>query len=109
MSPRLYLLQRGSAMVLAPLLLIHLVVILIAVGDGLSASEILGRTRGSVLWGGFYGLFVMAAAVHGPIGLRTVLREMTPWRGRSLDLAAALFALLLLVLGLRAAAAVVLL
>lgn len=107
MNTRLYLLQRASAMVLAPLLLIHLVVILIAVGDGLSASEILGRTRGSVLWGGFYGLLVVAAAVHGPIGLRTIASEMTPWRGRSLDLATGLFALLLLVLGLRAVAAVV--
>ncbi len=106
MSTRLYLLQRASAMVLAPLVLIHLAVILLAVQDGLSAAEILGRTRGSVLWGGFYGLFVVAAAVHGPIGLRTVIREMTPWRGRALDLTMALFGLLLLGLGLRAVAAV---
>jgi fumarate reductase subunit C len=108
MSTRLYLLQRASALVLAPLVLIHLAVILLAVQDGLSAAEILGRTRGSVLWGGFYGLFVVAAAVHGPIGLRTVIREMTPWRGRILDLGMALFGLLLLALGLRAVAAVVL-
>ncbi len=108
MSTRLYLLQRMSAMVLAPLVLIHLAVILLAVQDGLSAAEILGRTRGSLLWGGFYGLFVVAAAVHGPIGLRTVIREMTPWRGRALDLTMALFGLLLLGLGLRAVAAVVL-
>lgn len=108
MSTRLYLLQRMSAMVLAPLVLIHLAVILLAVQDGLSAAEILGRTRGSLLWGGFYGLFVVAASVHGPIGLRTVIREMTPWRGRALDLTMALFGLLLLGLGLRAVAAVVL-
>ncbi len=108
MSTRLYLLQRASAMVLAPLVLIHLAVILLAVQDGLSAAEILGRTQGSVLWGGFYGLFVVAAAVHGPIGLRTVIREMTPWRGRALDLTMVLFGLLLLGLGLRAVAAVVL-
>jgi fumarate reductase subunit C len=108
MSTRLYLLQRASALVLAPLVLIHLAVILVAVQDGLSAAEILGRTRGSLLWGGFYGLFVVAAAVHGPIGLRTVIREMTPWRGRALDLGMALLGLLLLGLGLRAVAAVVL-
>ena len=108
MSTRLYLLQRASAMVLAPLVLIHLAVILLAVQDGLSAAEILGRTRGSLLWGGFYGLYVVAAAVHGPIGLRTVIREMTPWRDRALDLTMALFGLLLLGLGLRAVAAVVL-
>ena len=108
MSTRLYLLQRMSAMVLAPVVLIHLAVILLAEPDGRSAAEILGRTRGSLLWGGFYGLFVVAAAVHGPIGLRTAIREMTPWRGRALDLTMALFGLLLLGLGLRAVAAVVL-
>ena len=73
-----------------------------------SAAEILARTRGSLGWGLFYGLFVLAAAVHGPIGLRTIVSEMTPWRGRSLDLAAVLFTLLLLGLGLRAVAAVTL-
>jgi fumarate reductase subunit C len=44
--------------------------------------------------------------VHAPIGLRNVLREWTPWRGRSLDVALALFAVLLLVMGFRAAVAV---
>jgi fumarate reductase subunit C len=61
-----------------------------------------------VLWGAFYGVFVVAAAIHGPIGLRTVIREMTPWQGRALDLAMAVLALLLLGLGLRAVVAVVL-
>jgi fumarate reductase subunit C len=107
MSARLYLLQRLSALVLAPLVLIHLAVIVYAMGEGLSAAEMLGRTRGNLAWGGFYGLFVLAAAVHGPIGLRTVIGEMTPWRGRGLDLAMALFGLALLALGLRAVAAVV--
>ena len=52
-------------------------------------------------------LFVIAAAVHAPIGVRTIVREMTAWRGRSLDLATIVFAVLLLALGLRAVAAVV--
>ena len=108
MNARLSLLQRLSALVLAPLVLIHLALIVHAVGDGLSAAEILARTRGSFLWGAFYGLFVIAVALHGPIGLRTILGELTPWRGRGLDLAMALFALLLLGLGLRAVAAVIL-
>ena len=103
-----YLLQRISAMVLAPLVLVHLVVIVIAVQDGLSAQEILARTQGSLAWGLFYGLFVIAAAVHAGIGLRAVISETTPWQGRSLDLAMLLFGLLLLGLGLRAVAAVVL-
>ena len=103
-----YLLQRISAMVLAPLVLVHLVVIVIAVRDGLSASEILARTQGSLAWGLIYGLFVVAAAVHAGVGLRAVISETTAWRGRSLDGAMLLFGLLLLVLGLRAVAAVVL-
>ena len=102
----LFVAQRASAAVLAPLVLIHLGLIIYAVQGGLSAEEILGRTRGNALWAGFYGLFVLAAAVHAPIGLRTIIREMTPWRGRSLDLAALAFGLLLLVLGWRAVAGV---
>ncbi len=108
MDARLSLLQRLSALILAPLVLVHLGLIVTAVGDSLGAAEILARTRGSFLWGGFYGLFVIAVAIHGPIGLRTILGELTPWRGRGLDLAMVLFALLLLGLGLRAVAAVVL-
>lgn len=102
---RLFVAQRVSAMVLAPLVLIHLIVIVLAIRGGLSAQEILARTEGSISWMLFYGLFVVAAAVHAPIGLRTILREMTGWRGRSLDLAAILFALLLLALGFRAVGA----
>ena len=108
MDARLALWQRLSAAVLAPLVLVHLGLILYAVGDGLSAAEILGRTRGSLGWALFYGLFVLAAAVHAPIGLKTVLRETLGWRGRGLDLAMGLFALALLVLGLHAVAAVTL-
>jgi fumarate reductase subunit C len=103
---RLYILQRATALVMAPLVLVHLAVIVYATRAGLSAEAILGRTQGSVLWGGFYGLFVVAATIHGTIGLRTVLAEVTGRRGRGLDVAMAVFGLLLLVLGLRAVAAV---
>ena len=102
----LFAAQRISAMVLAPLVLLHLGVILYAVRDGLSAEEILSRTEGSFFWGAVYGLFVAAAAVHAPIGLRAVLREWGRWRGAGLDTAMALFGLILLALGLRAVAAV---
>ena len=105
---RLYLLQRLSAMVLVPLVLAHLALILIAIEGGLSAAEILSRTQGSLIWALFYGLFVLAVAVHAPIGLRNVLREWTPWRGRVLDSAMLGFAVLLAALGLRAVAALVL-
>ncbi|PWC52723.1 hypothetical protein TSO221_13220 [Azospirillum sp. TSO22-1] len=88
-------------MVLAPLVLLHLGVILYAVRGGLSAAEILGRTKGSVLWGGLYGLFVLATAAHGSIGLRAILREWTR-RPHLADTAALLFAATALVLGFRA-------
>ena len=103
----LFALQRLTAKVLAPLVVVHLVLILYAVHGGLSAAEILGRTQGSAAWGAFYGLFVVAVAVHAPIGVRNVVREWTRWRGRSLDVASVGLALALLALGLRAVAAVV--
>lgn len=102
----LFVAQRLSAMVLAPLVLVHLGLIIYAVQGGLDAEEILGRTRGSAAWATFYGLFVVAAAVHAPIGVRTVVREMTAWRGRSLDLATVALGFVLLGLGLRAVIAV---
>lgn len=104
---RLYLLQRGSAMLLAPLVVLHLGVIIYAVRGGLDAAEILARTQGSLAWGAFYGLFVIAVAVHAPIGLRAVLREWAGWRGRVVDLLMVAFALVLLGFGLRAVMAVV--
>ncbi len=103
----LYVLQRGSALVLAPLVVAHLALIVIVSRDGLSAAEILARTQGSAGWAAFYGLFVVAAAVHAPIGLRNVIRETTPWQGRGLDLAMALLFFVMLALGARAVVAVV--
>lgn len=103
----LFVLQRLSAKLLAPLVIVHLALILYAVHGGLSAAEILGRTQGSVTWALFYGLFVIAVAIHAPIGVRNIVHEWTRWRGRSLDVASVVLALALLALGLRAVAAVV--
>ncbi len=103
----LFALQRLSAKVLAPLVIVHLVLILYAVHGGLSAAEILGRTQGSVAWGAFYALFVVAVAIHAPIGVRNIAREWTQWRSRSLDTACVVLALVLLALGLRAVVAVI--
>jgi fumarate reductase subunit C len=102
----MFVAQRLSAAVLAFAVAVHLATILYAVQGGLSAGEVLGRTRGNGWFLAFYVVFVLAVAVHAPIGLRNVLREWTPWRGRSLDVALAAFAALLLWLGLRAALAV---
>jgi succinate dehydrogenase subunit C len=105
---RLYLWQRLTAALMLPLVLVHLALIFYAMRKGLTAADILSRTRGSVAWAVFYGVFVVAAAVHAPIGLRTVLAEWSPLGPRTRDLAVIAFGLLLLVLGLRAVAAVVL-
>jgi len=102
----LYFLQRASAMVLAPIVLVHLGTMVYAIRGGLSAAEILSRTQGSVFWMLFYGLFVVAVAVHASIGLRTIVREMTHWRGRGLDVAALAFLFVVLLLGFRAVGAV---
>ena len=106
MTAIVFLLQRASAAVLAFAVTVHLATILYAVRGGLTAGEVLARTRGNGWFLAFYLLFVLAVAVHAPIGLRNILREWTPWRDRSLDMVLALFALLLLGLGLRAALAV---
>lgn len=102
----LWLAQRASAAVLALCVLVHLVTIVFAVQGGLSAAEILGRTRGSVPGLLFYATFVIAAAVHAPIGLRATLGEWFGWRGASRDVVLVLLALGLAVLGLRAVAGV---
>ncbi len=112
MSFRLYLLQRASALVLVPLLAVHLFVIFYATASGLSAASILGRTQGSIGWGLFYGLFVLAAALHGAIGIRNVFAEWAPAHLKTSPvlLAAVLWGtgLVLALLGLRAVYAVVL-
>jgi fumarate reductase subunit C len=104
---QLFILQRASALLLAPLVLVHLALIVYAVGGGLSAGEILARTQGSIGWALFYGIFVLAASLHAPIGVRNVLREWTPWRGHSLDGAMLILGLVLLATGLRAVWAVI--
>lgn len=86
LSLRLYLLQRVTALLMGPLVLGHLVVMIYAIQGGLSAAEILGRTQGSFLWFAFYGLFVVAVAIHAAIGLRVIAFEWVGLKGRFLDL-----------------------
>lgn len=98
--------QRISAAVLALCVVVHLITMIYAVRNGLSAAEILGRTRGNAAWAGFYALFVAAVAVHAPIGLRAIVSETLGWRGRSLDMAILVFGALLALWGWRAVYAV---
>lgn len=106
MEARLFALQRLTALILAPLVLVHLALILYAIRGGLTAGEILGRTQGSVPWALFYGAFVLAAAIHGPIGLRNILIEWAGAQRRTANRIAAVTAAILIVLGLRAVWAV---
>ena len=108
MNVRLYVWQRLTAAIMAPLVLAHVAVIFYATRKGLSAADILGRTRGSLL------------------GRRSTARSLLPRRfmprsacamcwpngrrssDRRAGMLATSFGVLLLLLGLRAVAAVVL-
>jgi fumarate reductase subunit C len=98
----LWLAQRASALVLALCVVVHLATMIYAIRGGLSAAEILARTRGNAGWLAFYSLFVLAVTVHAPIGLRPVLGEWLRWRGASRDLFLLALAMLLAALGMRA-------
>jgi fumarate reductase subunit C len=102
----LYIVQRLSALILAPLVIGHLVVIMIAVRGGLSAQEILSRTQSNAVWPLFYGLFVAAAALHGAVGLRAMAREILPPRRALPETLALVFMAAVLLLGFRAVAAI---
>ena len=107
MNVRLYLLQRASAVLMVPLIIGHLAVIFWATRQGISAADILGRTRGSIGWGLYYFAFVLLASVHGAIGVRAIAMEWAGLKGRRLELLMWVFGLVLLALGLRAVYAVV--
>lgn len=103
---RLYMAQRLSAMVMAPLVLGHIAVMVYAIQGGLSTAEILGRTQGSLPWLLFYGTFVVAVSVHAAIGLRVIVHETVGLRGRRLDIFTWGTGIVLLSMGARAVAAV---
>ncbi len=103
---KLYMTQRLSAIFMVPFILLHLGVIIYASRNGVSAAEILGRTKGSIGWMLFYGLFVVAASIHGTIGIRNIVSEMFAWRGLKLEFAMVLVVVLLIAVGLRAVGAV---
>lgn len=108
MNARLYLWQRATAMVMAPMILVHVAMIFYAMRQPLTAADILARTQGSIGWAAFYSLFVILAAIHASIGCRTVITEWLGLARRQADRSAIVIGLVLLALGLRAVAAVVL-
>ncbi len=94
--------QRISAMVLAVCVLLHLAGMVWAVRGGLSAAEILARTQGNGLFAAFYAVFVLACAVHVPIGLAAIAQEWWRWPPAAALWFARLATAVLVVLGLRA-------
>ena len=106
LTARLYMLQRLSALVMLPLVIVHIVVMIYAIQGGLTVGEILGRTQGSMAWFIFYGLFVFAVSVHGAIGLRVIAHETLKLNARALFLLTWATMLFLAALGARAVWAV---
>jgi fumarate reductase subunit C len=104
---RLWYWQRVSAMVLAVCVLVHIATVVYAVRGGLTAAEILARTRGSVAFGAFYIVFLLACAVHVPIGLAAILEEWFRVPRRGARIAAAAFAALMFGFGVAALEGVV--
>ncbi len=105
---RFYLAQRLSAMVMIPLVFGHLAVMIYAIRGGLNAEEILSRTQGSMFWGLFYGLFVVAASIHASIGLRVLAHEYLKLGKTMLNIVTGIIGAGFLILGARAVLAVTL-
>jgi fumarate reductase subunit C len=106
---RLFMLQRITALVMAPLVLGHLAVMIYAIRGGLSAGEILSRTQGSLPWALFYGCFVVTVSVHATIGLQVIAFESLHLRSFLLNALSWLFCAFLLFTGLRAVVSVTML
>ena len=99
----LWLAQRISALILAICVTVHIATMIIAVQGGLSADEIITRIGGNKMWLSFYLVFVISVAVHAPIGLKSILREMTQIPTKRIDVLSFIFAIMICVLGIRAA------
>lgn len=98
---KLWVWQRASAAILGLCVIVHLILIIIAVQGGLSAAEIISRVSGNVAWLLFYSVFVIAVAVHAPIGVRTILNEMTGLKPGQTHLVMAVLCLVILSMGFR--------
>ncbi len=108
MNLSLYIWQRATAALMAPMVLVHLAVIFYATRHGLTAADILGaRARQLRL-----GRLLRPVRGRGIDPCRDRhpqhSREWSPLADRAAGIAAALFGLVLFGLGLRAVAAVAL-
>jgi fumarate reductase subunit C len=94
-----FVLQRLTAVVLAVCVVVHLATIIYAVRHNLTAAAIVARVRGNSAWPAFYALFVVAAAIHAPLGLRVIVDEWLDMRSIAIDTVLVLFGVALLAAG----------
>ncbi len=97
-----WLAQRVTAAILAVCVAAHLVTVIMAVQGGLTAREIVARTSGDEAWLAFYSVFILAAAIHAPIGLRAILKESAGWSNKALHWMMIVLFAVICVLGFRA-------
>ncbi len=94
--------QRVSAMVLAIFVVVHLAIMVYAMKGGLTAAEILSRTQGNWIFGAFYAAFVIACAVHVPIGVAKIAKEWGSMSSKSAQLLSRFLVAVILVMGFAA-------
>jgi fumarate reductase subunit C len=97
-----FVLQRASAAVLALCVVVHLATIIYAVRHGLTSDAIVARVHANPAWPAFYAVFVVAVAIHAPLGIRVIADEWLGLCGRAVDIALGLLSLVLLAGGLYA-------
>jgi len=99
LTARAYLIQRLSALLMAPFVLGHLAVMIYAIEGGLSVGEILSRTQDSLIWFLFYGSFVLAVSIHAALGLKVILAEWAGISGQANSVISWVIGLGLLIMG----------
>ena len=67
-----------DAAVLALCVVVHLATIIYAVRHGLTSDAIVARMHAKRTWPAFYTVFVIAVAIHAPLGFRAIADE---WLG----------------------------
>jgi len=97
-----FVLQRASAAVLALCVVVHLATIIYAVRHGLTSDAMIARMHANPAWPAFYAVFVIAAAIHAPLGIRAIADEWLGWHGRAVDSALGVLSLVLFASGLYA-------
>ena len=98
---RLYVLQRLTAAIMAPMVMIHLATILYATRAELTAASILARVQSSSWLVVFYTAFVVMVAIHAPLGLRKILIEWGRLRMQAANMVSLVLFAVFLGMGLR--------